>query len=151
MVPAHASMDDDQITAYLIKHLSESDDPDDLILDLCQRTGRGWPDNQAMVERVKAEHSQDITKRQFPLLSLIALFVFIGGMGLLIWAIVLTVADFRQIVSIGRSSVLNFALGEAAILSYVFGPLTFGLFGIAMILGSLLGMRDAWSDILIRK
>ena len=56
-------MDDAEITAYFVKHLSGSDNPDDLIMDICEKTGRKWEQVESLLERASAEHEQEIIRR----------------------------------------------------------------------------------------
>jgi len=118
-------------------------------MDICDKTGMSWPEAEALVQQVQAEHEQEVTKRQFPLLSLVAFSIFVGGVGLLaysLYMLFLTTSAYA-ITTLNPwdlPDTLNFIFNYAAF------TLSLILFAIAMILGSLLGMRQVWITILDR-
>jgi len=88
-------VDDQEITNFLVKYLSDFDDPDDLILEICQITGRTWMEVEALLDQVCLQHQTEITTRQFPLLALIALGTFIGGLALTALSVDLIVVTLK--------------------------------------------------------
>lgn len=118
-------------------------------MDICDKTGMYWPEAEALVEQVQAEHEQDVTMRQFPLLSLVAFSIFVGGVGLLAYSIYMLFLTTSAYTSTALNpwdlpDTLNFIFNYAAF------TLSLILFAIAIILGSLLGMRQVWAAILDR-
>jgi hypothetical protein len=158
------------VVAAIVKRLSDADDPDDIILDICQESGRSWPEAEGLVERVRAEDERAITARQMPRLLGVALFVFAAGLilsgyGIVAIASVLTtdqgILGPRDITSyilpVFSRGVDPASALQPAVLPYLYlllnillSPFSALLFGIAMILGSLVGMREAWSSLLDR-
>lgn len=61
-----ANMDNQELNLYIIENLSKAQDPNDLILEICNRTGMNWPKAQALVEEVRSEHSGTIARKQAP-------------------------------------------------------------------------------------
>jgi hypothetical protein len=164
-------MDHDELVAGIIKRLSDSDDPDDIIMDICQKTGWSWSEAEGLVNRVREEDELKITQKQMPILVGVAFFIFAAGLvltGYGLYAIVTTLAVHqgdlgpRDITSyimpviekgIDPASALQPAVFPYfnLIVGFILSPISALLFGIAMILGSLLGLRDAWSVLLNRK
>jgi hypothetical protein len=121
---------------------------------------------EALVDQVHLEHQTEITTHQFPLLALIALSTFIGGLALMalsVELIIITlrtnletlseVPDFDTTVvksfSEGIKPLVEFASGFLRTVYYVgISPFFFLALGISMVLGSLVGMRDTWTIIL---
>ncbi|KAF0108573.1 MAG: hypothetical protein FD146_459 [Anaerolineaceae bacterium] len=140
-------MDDAEITAYFIKHLSESDNPDDLVMEICEKTGRKWDDIESLLERVRAEHEHEITRRQSPLLVLIALVTFVAGIWVSIDSAYLLVLVLQEYSGAAGSPIT--LLDSFQILFstayYTFAGLALGL---GMVLGSLFGMKKVWAAIL---
>jgi hypothetical protein len=159
-------MDDNEITESIVRDLGKFDDPEDLILELCQKTGRSWPEVETLVRQVQSTRRGEIAARQFPLLFVLAFGIFAAGLALVIFAGVsllnggldrLTSArgqiDFDQaLLRSFREGLAPF--GELAVemlkTVYTLGinPFSLGFLGVAMILGSLFGMRDTWAAIL---
>ncbi len=160
-----------EVVANIVKRLSDADDPDDIILDICQKSGRSWPEAEGLVNRVHAEDERAITARQMPRLLGVALFFFAAGLILCaygIYAIFTALAAVRGEVGprdmmsyllpviMNRADPLS-ALQPAifpyfnVILGFLLSPFSALLYGAAMVFGSLVGMRQAWSSLLERK
>jgi len=144
-------METEEQTAYIIHHLSEGDAPRDLIFDLCQKYNLSWPQAEALVQRVQTDNSADISRKQFPLLAVLALAIFVAGLGLIGYSVYLFALPFIE------GNVNNGTPADAANYSYYILQVIIGsrgtviyafIIGIGMVFGSLLGMRDAWSSIL---
>jgi len=152
-------MENDEYTAYVVQRLSHGGEPNDIIYDLCQKANLSWPEAEKLVKRVQAEDGKEITQKQFPLLFALAFGIFVGGLGLIGFGtyIILTEVSLFQAAmqSIPRVTE-NFDAFQRV---YVTGrvlfeagstPLYCIFLGAGMVLGSLLGMRDAWVDIFNR-
>jgi hypothetical protein len=98
-----------------------------------------------------------LQKKQFPLLFIIALAIFIGGIIAVGYGCLIIISEFSLIQTslINIHEVLNnsdVSYDLYAGLRILFAsrgiPISMIVFGIGMILGSLLGMRNAWAEIL---
>jgi hypothetical protein len=142
-------MDAPDLTNYIIDRLSDAVTPNDIVMEICTKADRSWPEAEALVKQVQAEHEQDVTKRQFPLLTLVAFSIFVGGVGLLAYSIYMLFLTTSTYASTALNpwdlpDILNF------IFNYAVFTLSLILVAIAMILGSLWGMRQVWAAILDR-
>jgi len=142
-------MDIPDLTNYIVDRLSDAVPLNDIVIEICNKAGLSWPEAEALVEQVQAGHEQDVTKRQFPLLTLVALSIFVGGVGLLAYSVYMLFLTTIAYTSTALNpwdlpDTLNFIFNYAAF------TLSLILFAIAMILGSLLGMRQVWAAILDR-
>jgi len=151
-------MNEEEQAAYIVHHLTEGDDPKDLILDICQKTNLSWPEAEALVKQVQEEKQAVIARKQLPLLFTLALGIFIVGLGLIGYSVYTIYSQ----VSIARLSGDVQALEQNIdAMQRVYSFFRFALesggrtlfiliLGIAMVFGSLLGMRDTWTVILNR-
>lgn len=140
-------MENQDLTQYIIDNLSKSQDQNDLILEICNRTGMNWPNAQALVEKVRSDNSGTIARRQAPFLTSIALILFVAGAGMMVYE------GFTLAETIGlflRNG--NDPLSLMGLLVFVFSsaPGTIGILilGLAMVLGSLIGMSEVWRGLL---
>ena len=163
-------MDNNELTAYIVHRLTEEADPGDIIMDVCQETGRPWAEVEEFVKLVQEKNELKITEKQFPLLSSVALATFAAGLvltGYGIYAIVVSVTAIK--VDFGPHDITSYILPiiekgvdsvsalKPAIFPYfnlilglMFSPISALISGVAMIFGSLLGMRDVWYKLLYR-
>ncbi len=143
-------MNDDEIVAYFVNQLSRGADPDDLVLEICQKTKRGWTEIEGLLKLAQSEHGNDIAARQFPLLFILALGTFIGGLALIVYAVFTSIDLFKTASALMNQTAASAETDPGLTLLLRFGtsPVLALITGIGMILGSLLGMRDTWSSIL---
>lgn len=73
-------MDDSAVTDYIVYKLGQHISRDDLILDLCQRTGKTWDQVSTLVASVEQQQGSRIARRQSPIYLTIGLGVFIVGL-----------------------------------------------------------------------
>lgn len=73
-------MDDTEYVSFIVAQLSKGTNLDDIILELCRRSGMGWSKAQALVEQVREEQGRQIARRQSPLLGLLALATLLAGL-----------------------------------------------------------------------
>ena len=170
---AHLSkqcLNHDDLVAGIVKRLSDADDPDDIILDICQKTGLSWSEAEGLVNHIQEKNNLQITEKQMPLLIGVAFFTCAAGLvltGYGLYAIVTSVASNRgdwgpkDITSYFKPVIENGVDPASALkpaifpyfnlmLGFILSPISALFFGLAMIAGSLLGMRDAWSYLLNR-
>ena len=78
--------DNAELERQIIERLENGENKDDIILDLCENANMNWPQAEAMVEEVRAENQAHIALAQSPLLVSIALIIFIGGAGIIVYS-----------------------------------------------------------------
>ncbi len=159
----------DELVASVIKHLSEGDNPDDIILELCNRNGYSWSQAEKLVSEVQTKEGSTIAKRQLPLMYISAFFILAAGiilMGIGLYSILESIIQheglfppdiyYYMIHGYDKGNFPFTALQPAVypyikwIVTFFFSPFSMIFFGFLMILGSLFGMRDIWSNILNR-
>ncbi len=140
-------MIDPKISKYILDRLSAHATLDQITYALCEKYGLLWDDAYSMVFYVKTEHAQDIAKRQFPMMMGLALFTFAGGVGAIAWAIVELNIYAGLLISEGALTSLSANILVTLIQT---APGYFGIIGmgLAMIVGSVIGMRQEWSRLL---
>ncbi len=144
-------MEQDEQTTYIIHHLSEGDAPQDLVFDLCQKYNLSWPEAEALVQRVQTDGAGEIARKQFPLLIVLALAIFVAGLALIGYSL------YQLGFPLIQGSLTNGTPVDAANLSLYVLDVIIGsrgmvivafVVGFGMVMGSLLGMRDVWIKIL---
>ncbi len=150
-------MDNEERTSFIIHHLSEGDDPNDLIYQICQKDNISWQEAEALVKKVQIDKKDVIIRKQFPLLFAVALVIFLGGLACIGYSIFVYAAEISLLQSNMGSQVTNnldaaqiFTGFIAALIHQGPTPIFVFITGIAMVLGSLVGMRDAWASVLNR-
>jgi hypothetical protein len=73
-------MDDSAVTDYIVYKLGKHVSKNDIIFDLCQRTGKSWDQVSALVASVEQKHESRIARQQSPLYLIIAIGIFIAGL-----------------------------------------------------------------------
>ncbi len=142
-------MNIDEKTAYIIHHLTEGDDPKDIVFDLCQRTNMNWAQAEAVVKQVQEEKEGVIARKQFPLLFVLALAIFMAGLGLVGYSLYLFALPLIEGNSGTPVAVVNYSTYILQVILGSRGAVIYALIiGTGMILGSLFGMRDVWTKIL---
>ncbi len=123
-------MDDPVLTEYVIRELGRNVTKNDLIYDVCQRTGLSWDQVSQFVSGVEQKHHREIAKRSSPILFVIGIAVFLGGAWLFCGALLFFVDFFRT----GSISLNPFDLRRDYVSVIRFGT------GLAMMVGSTIGM-----------
>lgn len=143
------TIDDPKIEAIIMERLERSEDKNDIILDLCNGLNVGWPEAEALVERIAAQNADHIVLTQSPILVLMALAIFTSGAGLIVYSVYDAAAVYGFFNA--TYSDANGARAFGAFLVYLLintqGTLWMAMIGVAMILGSLRGMQDVWMAI----
>ena len=141
--------DNAELEKQIIERLENGENKNDIILDLCENANMNWPQAEAMVEEVHAENQAHITLAQSPLLVSIALIIFIGGAGIIIYSaydLFVMYSVFCDLYAPTNPSGL-----AAGFLWYLFlngeGLLGMTILGTAMMIGSLRGMENVWTAI----
>jgi|WetSurMetagenome_2_1015567.scaffolds.fasta_scaffold167657_2 hypothetical protein len=150
-------MDKLEITAYIIDQLGRSVKLDDLLYDVCQKANTTWPEAEQLVRQIQSENHRLIVRKQFPLQFILALAIFIGGLIFLAYGTFLIVTQIG-LVNEYVGSVVNgnpeidaiqkISVTFLAVYHLGFTPLASEFLGAALVLGSLIGMREVWAEIL---
>ena len=142
-------MRESELTAFVIESLVGGEDPDDIIYALCEKTGWTWPEAQAFFLRIQAAHQGQVAKKQFPLLMITAALTYAAGIGLMAYSLysILERVRIHRIMGFPAPDMFNTI---RLVLDFGFGPVILFATGTAMVLGSLIGMRDAWKSLLTR-
>jgi uncharacterized membrane protein len=136
-------MDQQEINDYIVKRLIKSIPQNEVVREVCQKTGMYWTDAEALVQKVHGENRQLVSRKQAPILLGIA-FLSLGlGLALLLVSLI-SIVTIYNIVTFSPFGPLNAA--NALIYAINFAPwLVFiGIFGAGMMAASLVGMWDTW-------
>jgi hypothetical protein len=163
-------MKHDEIAVLIIKRLGEGNNPDELLFELCQKTGYSWRQAELLVKQVQEENDAEIARKQLPVLFGLAFITFFGGVVLTSYGLyalgsaLLGHSDLflRDLTSYfipvlekgidplsGFKSLLFPYLNM--ILGFLVSPFSAIFFGLAMLFGSMHGMRFVWLKILKKK
>lgn len=71
---------DTELVSFIVTQLSKGTNPNDIVLELCRRSGMDWSEAKALVEQVREEQGRQIARRQSPLLGLLALATLLAGL-----------------------------------------------------------------------
>lgn len=138
----------DEIQRQVIARLEDGDNRNDILLDLCESQGLNWKEAEAILDSIHAENADHITLTQSPILILLALAIFIGGIGAIFYSLAQVAAMYNLFASLSDQ---NQAQRVGAFLAYLLidgaGYLGLVLLGAGMIAGSLRGMSEVWSAI----
>lgn len=140
-------MDNEVLELEIVARLGKAANLNDLTLEICDKYGFSWSEAVALIRRVEATRGHAIARRQFPPLFFIALFISISGVVLIIYDSSIIISLLKTDLHLGSTSPEILA-GLKLLLDIAIAPLTGILVGIGMILGSLVGMRQAWSPII---
>lgn len=152
-----------ELTQYIIDAISRSDDINNLLIYICETTGMNWSDAKALVLRVQLERSEEIARKQRPLISIMSLIIFLIGSastGYGIYEVIESIftkqalfpADITTylapVIETGADPVASlktaFVPYFRMIRGFLFSPFSAIFIGISMIFGSLRGMKEAW-------
>lgn len=126
-----------ELTDKILNDLTDARNMDDIVMEVCEKTGLDWDDVEAHVNNLSAENENKITLAQSPLLVLLALSIFLLGVGIVL-------NELYQAYQTYLSSSQGFALYIVVGGGGIFWNL---MLGSAMIVGSLKGMEDVWRAI----
>ena len=133
-----------ELETFILERLEKSMPLNDIVLHVCQHSGMYWSDALELVKQVQAENSSHLERRKIPWHFALALATAIGGVGMLIAAIIPFLNFFSgpNAIPFTGTNILFFAVNLA--------PYSSGLLltGMAMLAGSMLGMRQTWSSLL---
>jgi hypothetical protein len=133
----------DELEAYVVERLSAGIAPDDVILEVTQRSGLTWPEAEDLVRRTADLRGPSVARRQFPLLALVAAAVMVGGVAVLT-ACALSFSDALLLLKPVRGDADQGRMAALLALVAANSPML-GLIplGAGMILGGALGLVRA--------
>ena len=73
-----------ELTDKILNDLTDARNMDDIVMEVCEKTGLDWDDVEAYVNNLSAENENKITLAQSPLLVLLALSIFLLGVGIIL-------------------------------------------------------------------
>lgn len=157
----------DDLVTLIITRLSEEDDLDDIILEICQKTGYAWSQAELLIKHVQEDNDAKIARKKLPIFYGLAFFTFIGGViltGYGLYTLMVALIShselfprdltsyFMPVLEKGIDPLSAFKSALYPYLNMVLGffvsPFSAIFFGAAMLSGSLVGMRDTWAKIL---
>lgn len=78
-------MNRQEATDFVVSELSKHRHRNDIIMDLCKRTGGSWGQVQRFVQQVESENRQSIAARQSPILLVTGVFIVLTGLALVVY------------------------------------------------------------------
>jgi hypothetical protein len=137
--------EEDALRQLVIRRLANHVRASDVTQEICEKTGLGWGEAEAFVREVAVMEEKTIRRRRSPALFGLGAAIFLGGLGLLaitVSTVVNTITYYRttQTEIWGAVNVLLFIVNQSPMVLWL------GALGMAMIMGSLIGMRDMWLD-----
>jgi len=137
--------EEDALRQLVIRRLANHVRASDVTQEICEKTGLGWGEAEAFVREVAVMEEKNIRRRRSPALFGLGAAIFLGGLGLLaitVSTVVNTITYYRttQTEILGAVNVLLFIVNQSPMVLWL------GALGMAMIMGSLIGMRDVWVD-----
>lgn len=139
------SGEEDALRQMVIHRLANHKRASDIAQEVCEKTGLGWSEAEAFVREVAVMEEKNIRRRRSPALFGLGVVIFLGGLGL----VALTVSSIFNVLTHYRATQPEI-WGTVGILLLIVNqaPQAFwlGALGLAMVMGSLIGMRDVWLD-----
>ncbi len=133
-------------------------------MDICEMTRLPWGEVEARLSLIQEEHGRKIIQRQFPLLTGMALFFFTAGVLLTGYGLYAFIAGwtegfprdltwyFLPVINRGTDPLQALQPAVAPYFKmaflFLFSPFSALIIGIAMLAGSLSGMKKAWQALL---
>lgn len=83
-------MENQDITRFVVEQLGRHHRPDDIVKEVCEKTGMPWAEAEKFVWRIRSEHRSEIAGRQSGLLIGAGLLTTLAGLALSIGILVAT-------------------------------------------------------------
>jgi hypothetical protein len=139
------NQEEEALREMIVKRLANHVRLSNITQEICEKTGMYWSEAEAFVREVAMLDEKTVRRKRSPALIGLGLVTFIGGMGLMFVAIFL----ISNIVIFYRTTQPEL-LSTVNILLLIGNEAPFALWicslGLAMVAGSLIGMRDVWMD-----
>jgi hypothetical protein len=134
--------ENNKLRDFIVERLMASDNIDDIVLEICQDGRLSWNEAEALVRQVEADQRTKIERGQSPILVIWALGTFVVGIVLVIYSSYTAAELSRAALKQRNLDLIRIMLDIIRAAPYLFWT---GIFGAAMITGSLVGMRKVWS------
>ncbi len=141
---------DEELIHETAHRLAETANPEKVIAELCLEQNLVWEDASLLVDEALATHSTEIVRQQSPLLTLLALTSFSAGIALTAWHLLGILSFFAALFDPripDFQRIFNIYAGVFQTLTSLPQTITLFITGIAMTVGSALGMKDVWAGI----
>jgi hypothetical protein len=137
-------MADDDLDEWIWRQLAAGTPEQDIILRVSTKTGAFWTDAEERVRRVKDANHGRIGRQQAGWKAALAFFLFLSGAAFLAAAAVPFLWFFtgEKAVPFNAPNLL-IVLGQG-----IYYVVSLSFTGLGMMVGSLIGMRQIWVDIL---
>ncbi len=137
-----------ELEDLIVRRLAETANRNKVIEELCLERGFHWQVADEIVEELIQTHQLDLTRRQSPFLVLLALSIFVGGVMLVAWNLLgiyhylWPYLDPQTPDALGLYFLYSDTFQVFLNMSFV-TPLF--ITGLALIVGSCLGMQEVWA------
>lgn len=140
-------LDDPHLLRSIARRLAFTADRNQVVEEICLLHNLSWSQAEELVEHALTYHHADITRLQTPILAPLALALFVGGAALSAWQLlgitaVLSVLGNPRAVNFWDVYTMSFGFFDA--LTNFWGMLVAFVSGLAMMLGSYIGIKDVW-------
>jgi hypothetical protein len=139
-------MDEPELNDRIIRRLAAAASVSDIVMEVCERTGLSWREAEALVERVRVGRSEEVARRQLPILLPLAALSMIGGVVLLLGAVYPAISPWLAGVAgggaaqaIGDGLTSTFSWVEPSTIQMIF-------LGAALLVGGTWGLWKAVRD-----
>ncbi|MBC8504502.1 MAG: hypothetical protein ISR58_11450 [Anaerolineales bacterium] len=130
------NLNPDELSSYVIKELSSFEEINDIVFEICNRTGWDWRQGEEFVIEVQADHQRLVTRRRNRLLVPLGMAIFLAGAALTLYTGDILWRDYNTIYS---RYVSNEAIIEALINIFINNGYLF-ILGIGMLIGGAYGL-----------
>lgn len=124
---------------FVVSELAKYRNRNDVIRDLCERSGCRWEEAAAIVRRVESEQDHAIQVRRRPILTLLGAVFCLSGLALMVLGVYLVLS--------GEVLPLTVELGFVEIDLPNGGQIVFIVAGLPILLGGIVGTRRAYRDV----
>ena len=139
-------MDESELSDHIIRRLGAAASASDIVMEVCARSGLSWTEAEALVERVRVSRSDEVARRQLPILVPLAVAGVVGGVALLLSAIYPAISPWLE-SGAGRGGAQPTGPGLVSAFSWV-DPSTVQLafLGVVLVMGGAWGLWKAVRD-----
>ena len=128
---------------WIIGRLAANTSRDDIILRLVEELNISWSEAEAMLLEVQEEDGLKVEQSRAPMMAFFALAILAGGIGLILYGLY----PFVQIFVVQKTP---FSLVNLSIVTLRYGPFAiyYAPTGLAMVVGSMMGLSKVWGTLL---
>ncbi len=140
-------LEDPHLLHSIARRLAFTADRNQVVEEICLLHSLTWSQAETLVEHALEYHHERITRLQTPLLAPLALALFLGGTALAAWQLLGITAVLSTLTNPRAENfwdVYHLSFGLFDTLANFWGMLAAFATGLAMMLGSYIGMKDVW-------